>query len=353
MTKETFLEKARNIHGYRYSYPTLPDKVMQFDTIDVLFEGKIYQQRVVKHFKGSRPEQKTVNKTTEEFIKNAKEVWGDKYDYSLTEYQNARIPVKIIHDGIIYEQIPGSHLKFPVEGFLNQEIFLQKARKKWGDKYDYSLVEFKTANTKIKVILDGIIYEQTAHNHLKYAPEKVLKRRTTEQFIKEAQLIHDGKYDYDKSDYKSDRLKIIITCRNHGDFQQVPVAHLRGQGCPRCKETHGEREIRKFLTQHSINFDTQKKFDDCKNEAHLRFDFYIPSLRICIEFDGIQHFQPLSFFGGEVALEKLKINDKIKSDYCEDNYIDLIRIRYDQIDEIPTILWNNLKGRIGKKSYSI
>ena len=71
-------------------------------------------------------------------------------------------------------------------------------------------------------------------------------------------------------------------------------------------------------------------------------------MRTCIEFDGKQHFQPMEFFGGMKAFESLKINDKIKSDYCEDNYIDLIRIRYDQIDDIHQILWDNLKNRIKK-----
>lgn len=69
-------------------------------------------------------------------------------------------------------------------------------------------------------------------------------------------------------------------------------------------------------------------------------------MRTCIEFDGKQHFQPMEFFGGVEAFEKIKINDKIKSDYCEDNYIDLIRIRYDQEDDIHQILWNNLKNKI-------
>jgi hypothetical protein len=73
-------------------------------------------------------------------------------------------------------------------------------------------------------------------------------------------------------------------------------------------------------------------------------------MRTCIEFDGEQHFLPLSFFGGQEALDKLKINDKIKNDYCEDNYINLIRIRYNQIDDINNILYENLKNHIKPKN---
>jgi len=80
-----------------------------------------------------------------------------------------------------------------------------------------------------------------------------------------------------------------------------------------------------------------------KNVFELPFDFYIPSARTCIEFDGKQHFYPIEHFGGLKTYERLKINDKIKNDYCEDNYINLIRIRYDQMDNIEKLLSDNLK----------
>jgi len=117
-------------------------------------------------------------------------------------------------------------------------------------------------------------------------------------------------------------------------------------GCPSCNESKGEKEIAKFLNKYNINYNRQHKFNDCKNIFQLPFDFYIASVRTCIEFDGKQHFQPVEHFGGVKAYESLKLNDKIKSDYCEDNYINLIRIRYDQIEDIYRILWDNLKEHI-------
>jgi hypothetical protein len=67
-------------------------------------------------------------------------------------------------------------------------------------------------------------------------------------------------------------------------------------------------------------------------EIYLNYHliFIYQSKRTCIEFDGKQHFQPIEHFGGLKAYESLKINDKIKENYCEDNYINLIRIKYDQ-----------------------
>jgi len=339
MKKTIFLEKARNIHGYKYKYIDLPETLIQNDYIEIEYENIRYTQRVIKHLKGFCPEKKTHKNTTDVFIKKAIEIWGDKYDYSLTEYINARTKVKIIHNGIIYEQLPVSHLKYPVEGYLDQKIFLQKAYKKWGNKYNYSLVNFISSNDKIKIIYNDSIYEQTPHNHLKYAPEKILKK-TQEQFIEECKLIHDNKYNYDKTIYILDRIKVIINCPFHGDFKQSPNHHKKGAGCPSCNESKGEKKIASFLNKKGINFDKQKKFTNCKNIHELPFDFYVPSKRICIEFDGKQHFEPLTFFGGLKAFEKLKINDNIKNTFCEDNYINLIRIKYTEIDKIEEILNN-------------
>ena len=344
MRREKFLEKARNIHGYRYKYPMLNEIVKQRDIIDVEFEGVVYQQRLLKHLKGSRPDQKIIKKTTEEFIDQSIKIWGDKYDYSQTEYESSRKKVKIIYDGISYLQYPNSHLSgYPVEGYLDQEIFLQKAKKKHGDKYDYSLVEFVNANTKIKIIYDGVTHEQTPYNHLKYSPEKVLRLKTIEEFIIESIAIHDGKYSYENAIYKSDRDKITITCPIHGDFSQIVNSHMIGKGCPTCKESFGEKAIAKFLNNNNIHYDRQHRFKGCKSTFELPFDFYIPMARTCIEFDGIQHYQPVSYFGGLETYEKLKINDKIKEDYCEENYINLIRIKYTDIDKINEILYENLK----------
>ena len=117
-------------------------------------------------------------------------------------------------------------------------------------------------------------------------------------------------------------------------------------GCSVCSESKGEREIRKYLDNFKINYEKEYKFKDCRNILPLRFDFYLPKYRTAIEFDGIQHYEPMEFFGGLEAYERLKKNDKIKSDYCEENYIDLIRIRYDQADRIFEILKESLKNKV-------
>ena len=239
MTRLEFLEKAHNIHGYKYEYLDLSDKIKVSDTIKVRFDEIVYYQKVIKHLNGRCPEKVLYKKTTEEFILEAKEVWGDKYDYSLTKYEGALNNVKVIYNGIVYEQRAKSHL-------------------------------------------EGL------------APEF----RKNEESILNDTL---NKYDLD-----------------------------------------GEKEIISFLKKFKMEFEYKTTLNK------IQFDFYIPSNRTIIEFDGIYHFEPVDILGGLKTYNKMKVNDKIKNDYCEDNYLNLIRIRYDQSDDIYQILWDSLKIYIKK-----
>ena len=103
MTKDEFLEKARNKHGYKYVYLNLKEKIKLSDYIDIMYDGIMYKQNVYKHISlGRCPEKNTPRKTTEQFIEESKKIWGDKYDYSLTEYNGALKKVKIIFEGIVF-----------------------------------------------------------------------------------------------------------------------------------------------------------------------------------------------------------------------------------------------------------
>ena len=352
MTKQEFLDRAREKHGYKYQYPTLTDKILSTDDIDILYNGELYKQKVVKHITlGRCPEKNTPTKTTEQFIKEAEEVWGkDKYDYSLVDYKGALKKVKIIYDGVVFEQTAVQHLKgLSPEKNLNKDNFIRKAKMKHGDKYDYSQVRFINGNTAVMIGYQGIFYLQKPYHHLSgNCPENInlAIKKTIKKFISEANLIHDYKYNYDKSEYVSNQTITIITCPIHGDFSQRPLSHLQGNGCPSCSESKGEKIISKYLDKKEISYYRQHKFHDCKNIHQLPFDFYLPKYRMIIEFDGKQHHQPIEHFGGIEAYERLKLNDKIKNDYCEENFIDLIRIRYDQIDRIYDILNESLRMKI-------
>lgn len=95
-----------------------------------------------------------------------------------------------------------------------------------------------------------------------------------------------------------------------------------------CNKSHGEREIKIWLDGHGISYVAQKKFADCADVNPLPFDFFLPDYNKLIEYDGIQHFRPVDFFGGQSTYKKLASHDHIKTEYCMNNNIDLLRIPY-------------------------
>ena len=287
--------------------------------------------------------------TTQEFIQKAKQVHGDKYDYSLVEYINGKTKVKIIcKEHGVFEQRPNDHLhnigcsSCGGVAKLTTEEFIEKARKVHGDKYDYSLVEYIKGKTKVKIIcpIHGL-FEQIPNAHLRGQNCGLCcgkYKLTKEQFIEKAKLVHGNKYDYSLVVYKRNDIKVKIICSKHGVFEQVPSGHLRGRGCPICKSSKGEQTINDYLTSHNISFETQKRFKDCKVERTLPFDFYLSTFNTCIEYDGLQHF--VGWNKSKESLQFIQHNDQIKTEYCQNHNIKLIRISYK--DDISTILDNFL-----------
>ena len=108
---------------------------------------------------------------------------------------------------------------------------------KHGYKYDYSLVKYKNNNTKIEIICkEHGVFTQTPGSHLNNGCPKCvgLQRKTTNEFILDAIAVHKNKYDYSLVDYKNNRTKIHIICKEHGIFKQTPNDHLTGYGCYEC-----------------------------------------------------------------------------------------------------------------------
>jgi hypothetical protein len=295
-------------------------------------------------------EQRSTKKlTTDEFIKRAKEIHGDEYDYSNAEYVNNKTPVKIIcskHGE--FEQIPKTHLLgrgcSKCKGGIksNTEDFLIKAENLYGDKYDYSEVNYVNNRipVKIKCPIHGW-FEQSpmrflqGHTCKKCGFEKRADshRYDTEKFIELSKQVHGDKYDYSESEYNGSRVPVKIICSKHGAFYSVAHNHLVGAGCPICRESKGEIIVANILTKNKIEFDRIHTFDDCTNELKgrycrkLTFDFYLPNNNVCIEYDGEQHYKPYGTDTGK-KLVKTQKNDKLKNKYCEENGIKLIRIPY-------------------------
>lgn len=218
------------------------------------------------------------------------------------------------------------------------EEFIQIAKFIHGEKYDYSKVEYKGNKVKVLIVCTthGEFW-QRPDSHLsdhgcimcQYDVLSKLYSYNITEFIEKAESIHGDKYDYSKVEYINNRDTISISCPIHGEFEQKAYIHLGGCGCPLCNISKGETEISDILKYHNINHNHQHRFKNCRNKRPLPFDFYLPGLNTCIEYDGIQHFEPVEYFGGDEYLEYVKSNDRIKTNYCKSNNINLIRIRYD------------------------
>jgi hypothetical protein len=152
-----------------------------------------------------------------------------------------------------------------------------------------------------------------------------------DQVIKRFIDVHGDRYGYNKVVYQLNNVKVIINCSVHGDFPQTPASHLKGSGCPNCKNSTGEKLIQGLLKKMGIKYEIQKIFYGCMNHETgrmLPFDIYIPEFHTCIEYDGYHHYLSVEKWGGENKLIEVQRRDEIKNQYCKDNDINLIRISY-------------------------
>jgi hypothetical protein len=293
--------------------------------------------------------------TLDEFIKKSNDVHSDKYGYSKVVYTNNRTKVCIIcpEHGEFW-QTPSAHLCG--EGcskcaFFHQttEEIIAQCKERHGDKYDYSLFEYKGWNVPTKIIcpIHGI-FEQTPYKHktqngcpicgfLKVCGSR---KPSIKELIEKFRRMHGDKYDYSKvTTYINGRTLIPITCTEHGEFWQSSMKHLQGQGCPRCNESKLERKISLILEKENVEFETEKKFEWLGKQ---RLDFYLPKYNTAIECQGEQHFQPIKYFGG---IDKLKIyqkRDETKKLLCKQNNVKLIYINYFDTDEEINSKLNNI-----------
>ena len=105
-------------------------------------------------------------------------------------------------------------------------------------------------------------------------------------------------------------------------------------------ESKGELAVNSYLVKLGYTIKKQFTFDDCKDKRKLPFDtmFYIGKKLCLIEFDGEQHYNAIDYFGGEEHLKYIQHHDKIKNEYCKTYDIPLLRIKYDEIDNIDKLI---------------
>lgn len=270
--------------------------------------------------------------TVEEFEKKANEVHNWRYKY-FGDYINAHTPINIecpIHG--IFPKTPNHHLSgqgCPLckdRSNTAYQNFVFKANRIHFFKYDYS--KFVYVNNKTPGIIICPIhgeFPQTPDNHLhNHGCSKCSgnKKKTTKEFVDELKGIFGDKYDYSNVDYKGAFTPVRIECPLHGVFKKDPHHLLTGSGCKQCTSSKLENEMRLFLKRNYKGLIMEQyKFDWLEKQ---RLDFYLPRMNIAIECQGIQHFEPREYFGGEEEFQKSIERDKRKRQLCNDNGVKLI-----------------------------
>jgi very-short-patch-repair endonuclease len=158
------------------------------------------------------------------------------------------------------------------------------------------------------------------------------------EFEEKCRLVYGDKYDYSLVQYKNSKTPVEIICPIHGSFFKNPNNHLNGEGCPLCFSSKGERKIFSILKGNGILFERQKTYNDCKYINKLRFDFYLPEYNMCIEYNGEQHYKDIQYWNNSHLLNIKR--DNIKKTYCENNNIELLIISY--LDDIYITLKNRI-----------
>lgn len=340
-TTEQFIEKAKKVHGDRYDYSKtdLEHKDEKGRVCIICPIHGEFWQRPSGHLSGRECLQCSgyKKKTTDEFISQSKKVHGDKYDYSETEYVDSETKLKIIcpiHGE--FWQFPNGHLNghgCPKCGRVKRDnsckkdldYIKERCSSLFGGKYEIVSSDYKGTFSEIEVLCKK-------HGIFKTTPNRLMsghgcpicggnQKLTTEEFIRRANEVHNGKYDYSKTVFEGTNKKVCIICPKHGEFWQFANGHLAGRGCPHCKSSILENEVRNFLEKEGIKYIAQKRGKWLGKQS---LDFYLPDFKTAIECQGSQHFVESEYFGGKKRLKKTVELDKIKRRICNENGVRLL-----------------------------
>lgn len=152
------------------------------------------------------------------------------------------------------------------------------------------------------------------------------------------------------SGYTTSSNKFLVRCACGEEFETLLSNFRAGKKqCLFCSEkrSKGEKQIERWLTENAITYETEKRFEDCRNKRALPFDFFLPTKNMCIEYDGEQHYRDHRF-AAEGSLREVQNRDGIKNRYCEEVGITLLRISYKDYLRINDILHNHVNTEVSE-----
>jgi len=180
------------------------------------------------------------------------------------------------------------HISTQEKQSLTTEEFIKRAIKIHGNKYDYYYVCYK--NTKEKVIINCRIhgvFKQSFNGHINQKQGCPHCRMVSlENFIKRSNDIHNKKYNYKNVIFNSVLDKVCIICPEHGEFKQQVSKHLEGHGCPKCAKHISKSETELYDYIKSI-YTGEVLQSNRSTISPLELDIYIPELKIAFEYNGL------------------------------------------------------------------
>jgi hypothetical protein len=357
LTQETALQRCLNTHGNKYYYGKMNytgvDNKIQIICLTCGYE---FMQTFYSHTKKNKPCgcPRCANKTpltVDEMLQRCINIHNKKYDYQETIFLNTSDNIKIFcntcekyffqrydaHTASIDPQgCPQCSNRMP----LTQKTAIEKCIRIHGVKYNYSNSIYSGAKNKINVLCNDCksMFNVNFNAHTnKNKPVGCSKcagnlKLTTASALDKCRLIHGDKYDYSNTVYYGRNKNINVFCKTcNKNFSVSYRGHVRKNNpsmCKYCNMSHGERKIIDFLTINNIEYIFHHRFNNCRYKNKLEFDFYLPYLNKCIEFNGEQHYVPIKHFGGIKKFNENKLRDNIKQKFCSSSNIDLIVIPY-------------------------
>lgn len=370
-TLEEFLTDAKIVHGNKYDYSQVTEYVNNRVPVTIVCNtcGKPFPQAPHLHLMGHGCPHcaNNIQLTTEEFIRRAKAVWGDRYTYEKSVYTTSKAKVVVtcpIHgdfDTIAYDFLKGHGCpdcgieKVKQKRRISQDEFIAQCKATHGDYYDYSQTVYQGKRKKVTIICRKHgPFEQWPTNHMygqgcplcKFEEASVRNAKSKEQFIKEACKVHGNRYDYSKVVYINNKTNVTVICPDHGPFEVMPQDHIQKKnGCPKCQTSKGETAIHVWLDAHCIKHDWHKPIRTpmaIGKRKKFVADFYIESLNMIIEYNGEQHYRAKKEWGGDKQLKWQQARDAALRRYCETEGIRLLEIPYTDFDRIDEILDHEL-----------
>lgn len=364
MYKNEFIERAKEKFGDKFDYSQLPDKFNLSDSITIVCpkhgefitkgNAHLYSKFGCRKCATESSHSKS-KKTTEQFIKEAKTLYGDnRYSYEKTIYINADTKVTVtcpVHGD--FQTRPADFIRGhgcpKCKGIKTKEFnittkrytkeqFIEKGKLLYNNLFSYEQCEY--INSRIKVLLHSNLCNEDflitpSHFLVGDIPKKYLGIEykdvniNTEIFIQRSKLIFGDTFTYNNSKCINTKSPICVTCKTHGDFYTNWADHLYHQcGCPKCNQSKGERIISEFLDLNSISYIPQYPLKIGNKLLKVDFCIMYDGKIIYIEYNGIQHYKPVEFFGGEEKFRKQVERDNNLRQYCKENNIRLLEYSY-------------------------